>query len=86
MCKKLVSMEVYDNMRTAFRVLEYLRNETGMAWSMYKAAPDEYGHTLFEIYGTFDVTEIECVNNAINSINETSVGIYHDNNLLLQAV
>ena len=77
MCKELVAMEVYDNMRTAFRTLKHLRDETSLAWSMVTKAPDADGHTLFEIYGMFDAGDIECARNAINEITETSLGDYN---------
>lgn len=76
MCKKLVHMEIYDNMRTAFKTLQHLRNETGMSWSMYAKSPDQYGHVLFEIYGTFDCEDVEYATRAIENC-ETSLG---DNN------
>jgi hypothetical protein len=69
MCKSLVTLEVYDNERIAFSVFENLKNETGLSWSMYKKAPDEYGHTLYEIYGMFDLCDVECARYAVN--NET---------------
>jgi hypothetical protein len=70
MCKNLVNLEIYDDMRTAFKTLKHLRDETSLAWSMVTKAPDADGHVLFEIYGMFDSGDIECARNAVNTINE----------------
>jgi len=64
--KTLVSLEIYDNERTAFRTFEYIKGETGLSWSMYKGSPDEFGHTMYMIYGMFGEEDLECARNAVN--------------------
>lgn len=73
MCKKLVSVELYDSARIAFRTLDYLRNETGMQWSMYKNAPDIYGRSSFLIYGMFENEDLTCARETVNGINDNLI-------------
>lgn len=68
MCKKLVSVEIYENTKRAFQILDHLRNETGLSWSMIKRAPDMYGRTSYQVYGMFDVEDLECAQNAVNEV------------------
>lgn len=73
MCKKLVSLELYDSARIAFRTLTYLRNETSMQWSMYKKAPDIYGRTSFLIYGLFENEDLAYARTTVNGMNDNLI-------------
>jgi hypothetical protein len=66
MCKTLISVETYGNTRTAFKTLETLKAETGLAFSMFTACPDIDGHVLHTIYGLFENEDIETARTAIN--------------------
>ena len=78
MCKKLVSLEIYDSASTAFRTFNHLKNETGMQWNMYKNAPDIYGRTSFMIYGLFENDDLVYAQNTIINIDDKF--IYGDDN------
>ena len=67
MCKELVSAELYDNARKAFKIFESLKETTGLEWSLLKACPDPNGHTIYTIYGVFEDNEIERARNALNA-------------------
>jgi hypothetical protein len=69
MCKKLVSLELYDNAKKAFEIFENLKSSTSLSWSMFKGCADANGRTLYEIYGLFEDEEINIAMSAINNEN-----------------
>ena len=73
MCKKLVTLEMWDNEKRATETLQTLRDETGLSWSMYTKAPDQFGHTLYEIYGLFDTDDISAAREAVISVSDCGV-------------
>jgi hypothetical protein len=67
MCRKLVTLEMWDNEKKATEILQVLRDETGLSWSMYAKAPDQFGHNLYEIYGLFSDDDVSTARNAVIS-------------------